>query len=746
MDKKLFWVQLTWVFFFFATTLQAMEPDPDVIWYTPTDHSRDSMPLGNGDIGINVWTDSTGVIRFYIGKTDAWSGFASLLKVGRLALELSPNPLTLAEGYTQHLDIHTGRLIITTDPPWSLNLIIWVDAHHPVIHIDISAERPLLATLSADPWRTQHRALEGKERHTVYGMINSPDSVYIPADSILNDSKPRLVWYHRNPTSIWSETLQRQGLEAWTETHTDPLLHRTFGLWAEGPDWIRDTRSSLTLSSPRSQTTLDVTVHTAVTDTLNTWLDEISSRAKHIRTLDRTSTKRTHVGWWKRFWENSWIEVEGSSDAERVSQAYALQRYMNACAGRGEYPIKFNGSLFNVDSVDSLFPYDADFRQWGGPYWLQNTRLIYWTMLYTGDYDLMQPFFNMYKSALPFNRFMTQTYYDHNGAFFPETMYFWGGYVMDNFGWQTDASTFRHVENRYIRYYYQGGLEVSALMLDAYRFTEDSVFLIDTVLPFTESVVRFYDEHYPLDDEGTYRLHPAQALETYWEAVNPTPPIAGLHWVVSKILDLPDSLLSLEQQDFFAQVSRQLPPIPLGEKEGRHMVLPGEHTAGEPRNHENPEFYAIFPYRHFGVNKPNLYLMIPPFENARVKVANGWQHYDLNAALMGYTDIAQDLLVKRSLGTHENSRFPVFWGPNYDWVPDQDHGSCLMLTLQRMLMQTRKDRIFLFPAWPLEWNVRFKIHAPRETVIEGELRDGSVSYLNISPEHRRDDIVNCLSP
>jgi alpha-L-fucosidase 2 len=72
----------------------------------------------------------------------------------------------------------------------------------------------------------------------------------------------------------------------------------------------------------------------------------------------------------------------------RVTQAYALQRFINACAGRGNLPIKFNGTLFTVDEV-----FDPDYRRWGGPYWLQNTRLPYWSMLASGDYDLMQPLF-----------------------------------------------------------------------------------------------------------------------------------------------------------------------------------------------------------------------------------------------------------------------------------------------------------------------------------------------------------------
>ena len=54
------------------------------------------------------------------------------------------------------------------------------------------------------------------------------------------------------------------------------------------------------------------------------------------------------------------------------------------------------------------------------------------------------------------------------------------------------------------------------------------------------------------------------------------------------------------------------------------------------------------------------------------------------------------------------------WGPNYDWLPDQDHGSNIMLTLQHMVLETAGDKIFVLPAWPKDWDVSFKLHAPRQ--------------------------------
>ncbi len=41
-------------------------------WDSPGPSSAASMPIGNGDIGLNVWVETNGDLLFYIGKTDAW--------------------------------------------------------------------------------------------------------------------------------------------------------------------------------------------------------------------------------------------------------------------------------------------------------------------------------------------------------------------------------------------------------------------------------------------------------------------------------------------------------------------------------------------------------------------------------------------------------------------------------------------------------------------------------------------------
>ena len=64
-----------------------------------------------------------------------------------------------------------------------------------------------------------------------------------------------------------------------------------------------------------------------------------------------------------------------------------------------------------------------------------------------------------------------------------------------------------------------------------------------------------------------------------------------------------------------------------------------------------------------------------------------------------------------------------------------------MIGLQEMLMQCFDDQILLFPSWPTSWDVNFKLHAPKNTTVEGKLKDGKLIELKVSPESRRKDLI-----
>lgn len=70
----------------------ALAAEQNITWNAPANNAKGSMPLGNGDIGLNLWTEETGDLCFYISKTDSWDESGRLLKVGKVRLHLAPNP------------------------------------------------------------------------------------------------------------------------------------------------------------------------------------------------------------------------------------------------------------------------------------------------------------------------------------------------------------------------------------------------------------------------------------------------------------------------------------------------------------------------------------------------------------------------------------------------------------------------------------------------------------------------------
>jgi hypothetical protein len=435
-------------------------------------------------------------------------------------------------------------------------------------------------------------------------------------------------------------------------------------------------------------------------------------------------------------------EERGDPAGEIVTRGYVLQRFMNACSGRGGSPIKFNGSIFTVEATPGAPPEtpagDPDWRRWGGNYWFQNTRLAYWPMLAAGDFEMMEPWFRMYRDALPLSLARIKTYYGFdNAAQFPETMYAWGLPNNGDYGWNNKAP---EPANSYIARYWNGSLELIAAMLDRYDFTQDLRFAKETLVPLADPLINFLDRYWPKRDEnGKIRFDPAQSLETWHSAVNPLPEIAGLRFLLPRLLALPKGAASDDQRARWTKMLGELPPVPVAEVNGVKLLRPAE-TFSRKSNSENTELYAVFPYRLYGVGRPDLDMARATYAARGHRHNLGWCQDSIQAACLGLGDEAARLVTARA-SQRNGYRFPVMWGPNFDWVPDQDHGNNILTTLQYMLLQSDGEKIFVLPAWPKPWNVAFKLHAPRGTTVEGVYRDGKLERLDVTPASRRKDIV-----
>ena len=716
----------------------------NVVWTTPSKNAAGSMPIGNGEVALNVWVEQDGDLLFYIARTDAWSECNRLLKLGRVRVSLSPNPFVQGQPFRQELKLRDGQIVIAAG---DATLRVLVDADAPMIYVTGESKTPRSVTAKLEMWRTERHVLTGVELQSSWTMNNAPASIEVwESPDVVSDSTPDAVlWHHHNEYSVVPLTLKHQGLETLANLVRDPLLDRTFGAQMSGKGLVKEGTSGLKSAAPMTQFALTIATHSAQTKTVAEWQGQLAAIAGKA---DATIAVQRTAAWWNAFWGRSWIFVKDESSAapSPVTSAYILQRWITACAGRGNYPIKFNGSLFTVDPkfVDGPHwqEFSPDWRAWGDCYWWQNTRLPYFPMIARGDFDELPPLFRLYRDVLPLCNARAQIYHNAKGAYFPETMTIFGTYGNGDYGWDRQGRQPNEVLCPYWQYSWQQGLELVALMLDCYEYTEDPKFLNDDLIPMAHAVLLYFDSRFKRSLDGKLVISPTQAVETYWlDVVNDTPSVAGLNDVTGRLLALPATAVPAAEREYWQKIKAATPPVPLRTDAGKTWVPPAEKFNPQRSNCENPELYAIWPFRLFGVGRPNPETGVETFHHRAEKASFGWQYDGQSAALVGLADEAKAILLGKIRNSHPNFRFPAMWGPNYDWLPDQDHGSNIMLTLQSMVLATAGDKILVLPAWPQEWDVSFKLHAPRKTTVDCVYRKGKIEKLEVAPQSRAQDVV-----
>jgi len=711
----------------------------------PSGDASGTMPTGNGDIGLNVWVDEGGDLLFYIGKTDLWDDNSRLLKLGRVRFKISPNPYLQSRRFLQTLRLRDATVEASYGKGEELvRAQVWVDAHYPVIHVLVEGERPFEVKASIEVWRTEPYELPMIEVSDVHFDPGSPGNKHFPTivepDTVLTGLEGRIGWYHHNKKSVGPAlSAELQDMQGFVQA--DPILHRTFGavITADGGRKIDDLNL---LSANRNSHHFEIFVLTKHPSTPQDWLQAVDETVAATKKTPLAKRLEDHRSWWEEFWRRSWIDISSAApddDAYILTRAYNLQRFINACAGRGAYPIKFNGSIFTVPNPGS--PGEADYRRWGPGYWWQNTRLPYISMCTSGDFDLLEPLYRMYTGdVLEMAKYRTRRYFGHAGAYLNECVYFWGAAFNESYGWTPrEKRTVVENESRWHRWEWQGGIELLYMMLDHYEHTLDEALLREKILPFAHEVLTFYDVHYPADESGRIVMEPAQALETWWDCRNPMPEIAGLLAVTERLVALAGDKVEAEEKALWERLHMKMPDLPTQEVEGRKMLAPAEKFATKS-NIENPELYAVFPYRRVALDRPKIELAVEALNHRLDRGNFGWRQEDIFMAYLGLGEEARQYVVGRAKAKHEGSRFPAFWGPNYDWIPDQDHGGVLLKALQSMLMQTDGRKIMLLPAWPKDWDADFKLRAPYRTAISGQVKQGRITKLKVKPRGRKKDV------
>ncbi|WP_073487450.1 MULTISPECIES: DUF5703 domain-containing protein [unclassified Flavobacterium] len=737
------------------------------IWTAQSNNSSESMPLGGGDIGMNVWVEK-GDLYFYFSRSGTFDEHNTLLKLGRIKVTLSPNPFSGKEGFHQELNLKDGYILVGQN---DTKIKLWVDVFKPIIHVDLESKTSLKMTASYESWRYKDRDSKGKANNANSYKWAPQGDIVIFKDSISFENNG-IKFYHRNrENTVFDVAVKQQKMESVKEQMLNPIANLTFGGFMTGdnlkPDgtYLGKYQSTdfkgfnLTSIKPSKKHSVEIYLNTSQSD-LNTWNTGLQHQISSNKNTSKQAEKNTQK-WWNDFWKRSFIFTQKKQSIEKdsvyqIGQNYQLFRYMLGCNAYGKYPTKFNGGLFTVDPVftNAALDFTPDFRNWGGgTMTAQNQRLIYFPMVKSGDFDMMKSQLDYYLSLQKNAELRSKVYWNHNGASFTEQLENFGLPNPAEYEWKRPEDYDPGMEyNAWLEYEWDTVFEFCQMMLQQKEYAGEDIQKYNS---FIISCLRFFDEHYQylakqrgrkaLDGNGKLILYPGSGAETYKMAYNSNSTISALQVITDNLLEFSSEQLSKEELEYVKGVQTRIPPLNFGQIENHKVLVPAK-SWERVNNSEVPQLYPVYPWGVYGIGKPDLDTALNTWkydpDALKFRSHIGWKQDNIFSARLGLTNEASKYNILKIANSER--RFPAFWGPGFDWVPDHNWGGSGMIGMQEMLLQEANGKIYLFPAWPKDWNVHFKLHAKQNTTVEAELFNGELKVIKVIPEERKKDIINLL--
>lgn len=107
---------------------------------------------------------------FYIQKSGTFDGNNSMLKLGRVRLNLEPDPFSCGK-VEQRLVLNDGYVQFKGCDNTIVKL--WVDAFNPVIHVEVDSDKEMSLNASCENWRYQDYQFRTGEN----GKLQTPSMI-----------------------------------------------------------------------------------------------------------------------------------------------------------------------------------------------------------------------------------------------------------------------------------------------------------------------------------------------------------------------------------------------------------------------------------------------------------------------------------------------------------------------------------------------------------------------------------------
>jgi len=642
----------------------------DIVLEHPNLQPDQAMPLGNGRLGLAVWSQDG--LTLQLNRADTLPGRLSPGQVVLPGLER----LAEAPDYAGRLDLYRGEFSESGG------------GMHATVYVQPDTDAAVIEVRGADP--------------------NTRQSVLLH------------LWQPRQPVAA-----ARGGTAALAETWQDKgeagASGQTFGslgaITAQARDVRAETQGPLTVQlsfRPRADGSFRVLVAAPE------WKGgDAMQRAKQLLAAAGRISAAAHRDWWNAFWRHTGLMKLDSADgvAPYMENLRAIDLYATAGESRGPLPGSQAG-------IADLFSSTRDLHRWApSAYWHWNLRMQVAANLGAGLYALNAPYFNLYRSNLANIEAWTRAQMDDRaGACVPETMRFNGrGYENVNWLKQPGVNCSAKSPPYYNARTLSTGAEVSLWIWRQYLATQDRAFLA-TNYPVLAASARFLLAYAKPGADGLLHTAPSNAHETQWDVRDPTTDIAAMKTLFPTVIAAArelhtDAALIARLQ----QALPKIPPFPL-EKTGDGTMIGLSSDAGARiENTENIGLEPVWPYGLIGDSGPLHALGVRTWRQRPNRFENDWSLDPIDAARLGLGEEMKTALVRLTEKYQQYpSGFAHFVGPEF-YV---EQIGVVAAALQEALVQDHDGLIRIAPAWPKDWSADATVYVRQRSKVDLQVRDG----------------------
>lgn len=670
----------------------------------PNMEAEQAMPLGNGRLGVAVWSENG--LTAQLNRDDTMPG---RLSPGDVVIP-GLSTITEARDYAGRLNLYDGEF---EERGGGMTATAYVQPGTDTLVIDVTGA---------------------------------------PADTL--QTVVLRLWTPRTPKALAANRVGYLS-QAWLDDKNPGASGRPFGalaaITAEGRDVTASVTNPLTVTVSFKPY---VDGHFRVVVACPHYDGKTTVQAAARPALNAGSST-AHKAWWHAYWSHAAMIRITSKDGSGEYLENLRNIYLFAAAAEKgtEYPGSQAG-------VADLLSSAKDFHEWdSSAFWHWNLRMQVAANIGAGVTELNAPYFNLYRENLANIEKWTRDHMDGRpGACVAETMRFNGQGIEYESSWisnHNEAQILAYDCDSKFRPYFNArtlttGAEVSLWIWRQYLATNDRAFLAANY-PLIAASARFLLVYQKLGPDGQLHTSPSNAHETQWDVTDPTTDIAAFLALYPVAIEA--AKLLGRDPELVKEMQAALPKIPpfprtqfhspltllppSADAEGADMIAESYLPGAKNHNGENIGLEPVWPYNIIGDRSPLFALAKRTYEHRLSSRGGGWSFDPIQAARLDMGDeVGAALLRSTKRSAHCINGFTGCGrrgasGGSGDAEFYVEQSGVAADALQEALVQDYDGLIRIAPAVPSGWDFDGSVFVRGRTKIDVQVRNGVPSTVVI---------------